>query len=48
MLAVDKVKVDLGDLPVDRVVSASFTLTNTGDRLLKFTRVPFIQVVDGC
>lgn len=47
-LAVDRQEVNLGDVPLGEPVSVSFTLTNTGDGPLTFTRQPFVQVVEGC
>ena len=48
VLQVDKQQVDLGDVPLDTVVEASFQLTNTGTQTLKFTGKPYIEVVEGC
>ncbi len=44
----DKDKIDLGDVPLGKTVSASFKLTNVGDKPLHFTKEPYIQVVEGC
>ncbi len=44
----DKEKIDLGDVRLGNTVSASFQLTNVGDKPLRFTKKPYIQVVEGC
>ncbi len=44
----DKEKIDLGDIRLGNTVSASFQLTNVGDKPLSFTKKPYIQVVEGC
>ena len=44
----DKDKIDLGDVRLGTTVSASFELTNSGDKPLHFTKEPYIQVVEGC
>lgn len=48
VLMVDKQEVDLGDMPIDTVVEASFQLTNTGTQTLHITGEPYIEVVEGC
>jgi hypothetical protein len=47
-LKVDKEKVDLGDVKLNQTVQVSFQLTNVGDQTLRFTKDPFIEVVEGC
>jgi hypothetical protein len=47
-LKIDKEFVDFGDVRYERPVGASFQLTNVGDRPLKFSRAPYIEVVEGC
>jgi hypothetical protein len=47
-LKVDKEKVDLGDVQLGRTVQVSFELTNAGDKTLKFTKAPYIEVLQGC
>lgn len=47
-LQVDQQEINLGDVKVDQVVQASFTLTNVGDAPLRFTKAPYIEVVEGC
>ncbi len=44
----DKEKIDLGDVRLGNTVSASFKLTNAGDKPLRFMKQPYIQVVEGC
>ena len=47
-LKVDKEKVDLGDVKLGQTVMVSFQLTNLGDKTLKFTEAPYIEVLEGC
>ena len=47
-LQVDQQQVDFGDVRLGTPVSASFTLTNIGDRPLRFTEQPWIEVKEGC
>lgn len=47
-LAVDRQEVDLGDVKLGTPVTVSFTLTNSGDGPLTFTRLPFVEVKEGC
>jgi hypothetical protein len=44
----DKQTIDLGDVKFEVPVSASFTLTNTGDGPLQFKEVPYVELVEGC
>ncbi|HEX9117196.1 MAG TPA: DUF1573 domain-containing protein [Anaerolineae bacterium] len=47
-LAVDRETIDFGRLPLDKPVTATFKLTNLGDKPLKLAEVPAVQVVKGC
>ena len=47
-LKADKEEIDLGDVPLNKIVSASFMLTNVGDKTLKFTGSPYVEVKEGC
>jgi len=47
-LKVDKDKVDLGDVKLGKTVEVSFELTNVGDQTLRFSKQPFVEVVEGC
>jgi cell division septal protein FtsQ len=47
-LKVDKEIIDMGDVKLGRTVEASFQLTNVGDQTLRFTKTPYIEVVEGC
>ncbi len=47
-LKVDKEKVDLGYVTLGRTVDVQFNLTNVGDQTLRFTKTPFVEVVEGC
>jgi hypothetical protein len=47
-LEVDQELVDFGDVKVDRLVEATFRLTNSGEGTLRFTDAPYIEVLEGC
>jgi len=47
-LKVDQEQIDMGDVKLGRMVEASFLLTNVGDQPLRFTKPPYIEVVEGC
>jgi len=47
-LKVDREVVDLGDVPLGKTVSVTFQLANVGDKPLRFTAQPFVEVVEGC
>lgn len=47
-LKADKEKVDLGDIPLGQTVEVSFQLANVGDQQLRFSKQPYIEVVEGC
>ena len=47
-LEVEQELVDLGPVKLGQPVSASFTLTNTGDAPLRFNEPPYIEVREGC
>ncbi len=47
-LKVDKETVDLGDMKFNQLAQVSFRLTNVGDQTLRFTKDPYIEVVEGC
>jgi hypothetical protein len=47
-LQVDQERVDFGEVKMGDPVSATFKLTNRGDRALRFTKEPYISVVEGC
>jgi hypothetical protein len=47
-LKVDQEKVDLGDVRFENLVSASFQVTNVGDQPLRFTKSPYVEVMEGC
>ena len=47
-LKVDRETVDLGDVPLDKTVTVSFQLTNVGDKTLRFSDEPTIEVLEGC
>ena len=47
-LQVDQEFVDLGDVKLNQPVQVSFTLSNTGDQPLEFSKAPYVEVVEGC
>jgi HYDIN/CFA65/VesB-like, Ig-like domain len=47
-LKVDHDQLDFGDVKLGQTVTASFTLTNVGDKNLRITDKPYIQVLEGC
>jgi hypothetical protein len=47
-LKVNQEKVDLGDVKLDRPVKVSFELMNVGDETLRFSKAPYIEVLEGC
>lgn len=47
-LKADQELIDLGDVHLGQTVAVAFELTNVGDRPLKFTEQPYIEVVEGC
>lgn len=47
-LKVNQEKVDLGNVNLGRTVEVSFELKNVGDQTLRFTKAPYIEVLEGC
>lgn len=47
-LVVDREVIDFGNVRLGQWVTASFTLANTGDAPVRFTKPPYIEVVEGC
>lgn len=47
-LAVNPMDIDLGRQPFERVVTASFVVTNTGGEPLRLDRAPPVEVALGC
>jgi len=47
-LKVDQEKIDLGNVPLGQTVEAKFGVINVGDQPLRFTKAPYIEVVEGC
>ena len=47
-LKADKVDVNLGDIKLGKTVQVSFELSNIGDQPLKFSKDPYIEVIEGC
>jgi hypothetical protein len=47
-LKVNQDKVDLGNVKLGQTVDVKFTLTNVGDKTLRFSKTPYVEVVEGC
>ncbi|MAT43716.1 MAG: hypothetical protein CL609_15370 [Anaerolineaceae bacterium] len=47
-LRVDKEKIDMGNVRLGNTVQASFEITNVGDKPLKFSKEPYVEVKQGC
>lgn len=47
-LKVDKQKVDLGNVKLGQTVEVSFQLLNVGDQTLRFSKAPYVEVLEGC
>lgn len=47
-LKVDEEYIDLGDIKLGRNVQTSFKVINVGDQELKFTQLPYVEVMEGC
>jgi hypothetical protein len=47
-LHIDQELIDFGEVPVGKMVTASFTLSNTGDQALTISHPPVPEVLEGC
>ena len=47
-LKVDQEKVDLGNVKLGQTVEVKFKLTNVGDQTLRFSKAPYVEVLEGC
>jgi cell division septal protein FtsQ len=47
-LKVDQESVDLGNVKLEKTVEVTFLLTNVGDKTLRFSETPYIEVLEGC
>src|SRR5262245_40288405 len=47
-LKADQQQVDLGNVRLGQTVAVAFELTNVGDKPLRFTDQPYVEVVEGC
>ena len=47
-LKVNQEKVDLGNVKLGQTVDVKFTLTNVGDKTLRFSKTPYVEVLEGC
>ena len=47
-LKADKESVDLGEVKLGQTVQVSFQISNAGDKPLRFTEKPYVEVKEGC
>jgi hypothetical protein len=47
-LSVDRTQVDFGKVPMDKMVKATFIVTNIGDKPLQIMGEPTVKVAKGC
>jgi hypothetical protein len=47
-LKVNQERIDFGDVKVNTPVTATFEISNAGDKPLRFSEVPKVEVVEGC
>ena len=47
-LQVDKQNIDFGTVTLGQTVEAKFEVTNVGDQPLRFTKKPYVEVIEGC
>jgi hypothetical protein len=47
-IKLDRDKFDLGDVPLGQTVQVSFQVANVGDQQLRFSELPYVEVVEGC
>lgn len=48
VLQVDQEKVDVGDVKLGKTVQVTFQLTNAGTKALRFSKAPYVEIVEGC
>jgi hypothetical protein len=48
MLKVDQERIDYGDVKFNTPKTFTITVTNIGDKELRFTKEPYIKVLEGC
>lgn len=47
-LQVDKENVDFGNVTLGQTVEVKFEVANVGDQPLRFTKKPYVEVIEGC
>jgi hypothetical protein len=47
-IAVDRQRIDFGDVKFNVPKTFAIKVTNTGDGILRFKENPYIEVVEGC
>jgi hypothetical protein len=48
ILKVDQERIDYGDVKFNTPKTFTITVTNIGDEVLRFTKEPYIKVLEGC
>ena len=48
VLAVDQQRIDFGDVKLNTNLTFTIKVTNTGNGTLRFTEMPYIEVLEGC
>jgi hypothetical protein len=47
-ISVEPAQIDMGDVTLGTQVRADFVVKNLGDQPLKFSKAPYIEIVEGC
>ena len=47
-LKTDKETIDLGNVKLGTTAQVSYKISNVGDQLLRFSKAPYIELVEGC
>mgnify|MGYP003524562114 CR=1 FL=1 len=47
-ISVEPAQIDMGDVTLGTPVKAEFVIKNLGDKPLKFSDTPYIEIVEGC
>jgi hypothetical protein len=47
-ISVEPAQIDMGEVALGTPVRADFVIKNMGDQPLKFSKAPYIEIVEGC